>query len=212
LSAVARRYGVSAVTGLVDAGCLGDLAVLKPPHPAAVLVTWHLGPAGAISAAFDRVGIDALAVVRRPLAALDGRGAYVLAGGGEAERAAALWRAVRYLKDGGLVVIAADGLAGDRSRPVTFLGRRVLLARGPFVLARLSGAPLIPIVSGWTPEGQIRVQIGSTLDVGVPPAAGEAFETAAAAATASWIEGRVVESPTDLRPHTLRWLRAAPRA
>jgi lauroyl/myristoyl acyltransferase len=151
-------------------------------------------------------------VVRHPLAALDGCGAYVLAGGGEAERAAALWRAVRYLKDGGLVLIAADGLAGDRTRPVEFLGRRILLARGPFVLARLSGAPLIPIVASWTSDRQIRVEQGSALDVGVPPSNGEAFEAAAARATASWMERRVLQSPRELRPHTIRWLQTAPRA
>jgi hypothetical protein len=95
---------------------------------------------------------------------------------------------------------------------VEFLGRRILLARGPFVLARLSGAPLIPIVAGWTADRHIRVERGSGLDVGVPPSGGEAFETAAARVTASWMERRVLQSPGELRPHTIRWLQSAPLA
>ncbi len=213
LSAVVRRRGLSAATSLVDPASLPPLERLaSSTRTAAVLVTWHLGPGCGISAAFDQVGVGSLAIVRRPPPAVDRRSEVVLAGGGEAERIAALWRAVRHLKDGGLVVIAADGLSGERLRHVTFLGRRIRLARGPFVLARLSGAPIVPLVARWTPEGLIRVELGCPLNIDAVPADGEPFEVAAATATAAWMEARVLQSPGELRPHTLRWLAGSPRA
>jgi lauroyl/myristoyl acyltransferase len=211
VSAVARRHGISAVTGLVDAGSLPALAPLLDRRAPGVVVTWHLGPGCGLSAAFELLGIASLAIVRRPLPAMDQRSQTVLTGGGEADRTAALWRAVRHLKEGGLVVIAADGLSGERGRRVGFLGRGIRLARGPFVLARLSGAPILPVVTSWTRDTSIRAELGPPLDIVPSPADGDAFEEAAAAATASWMEQRVLRSPEEMRPHTLRWLAVSPR-
>lgn len=54
---------------------------------------------------------------------------------------------IKALRDGELVAVSGDRLFSDqqRSTEVEFLGRRCRVPSGPYVLAGLSGAPIVPI-------------------------------------------------------------------
>jgi lauroyl/myristoyl acyltransferase len=130
-----------------------------------------------------------------------------------ASRAAALKRAVDHVKDGGIVVATIDGPGGSSTGEVTCLGRRIVLRRGPFVLTRLTRAPLIPVVCAWTPRGQIEVRHGPPIDPAWDPAlAGTGLETAMAARIASWLDGYLRDEPQEIWLSTLRHFLAAPLA
>jgi lauroyl/myristoyl acyltransferase len=48
---------------------------------------------------------------------------------------------------------------------VSLLGRPFLLSRGPFALARLSGAPIVPLVARWQ-GGRARIFVGARTAAG----------------------------------------------
>ncbi|MEJ2659792.1 MAG: lysophospholipid acyltransferase family protein [Desulfobacteraceae bacterium] len=65
---------------------------------------------------------------------------------------------IRFLQNGGLVSMAGDVVWRDDQRTIAgeFLGRRVRIPEAPFVLALVSGAPLIVFFAFRTPEGRYR--------------------------------------------------------
>ena len=103
--------------------------------------------------------------------------------------------ALLHLKERGFVVLALDGVQGP-GLPVSCLGQRLELARGPFALARLSGAPLCPLVARWE-RGRIGIVVGDEL-------AAKEGEEAFAAAAARWLERYLVASPVEVRLGLLR--------
>jgi lauroyl/myristoyl acyltransferase len=214
LMALARRHGVRPAAALLRADATASFEPFGQPSRPVVLATWHFGPPVGLAAAFDVLETRVLALARhRPPAT--GRGLDVVAtGGSEQGRASALWRAVQHLKAGRQVLIAADGQGGERTTEVACLGRVVRLARGPFVLARLSGAPIVPLVPRWD-GGRIAVHVGAPIDPAAPGGVlrhdARAFEAAAAAAMAAWIERCFLEWPADMRPQTITWLARSPR-
>jgi hypothetical protein len=213
LTAKLRRRGLGVLRDLVDERsreALSRLSTLSGPR---VAVTWHLGPPHGLLTALREAELPAMGVVRRPYAFTVEYARFVYTAGGPDARMAALWNATQYLRDGGIVVIAADGLEGERTTAFTCLGRRMSFGRGPFVLARLSGAVVLPTVSCWEPGGRIGVRVGTPLQV-VRTAAmsSEDYESALAVAAARWFEDYVTAHPTELRPHALRWLCSYPRA
>jgi hypothetical protein len=213
LAAKIRRRGVSVVLDLVDARSCEKFGALNEIAGPRVAVTWHVGPPHGLLAAIRHLRMPALGVIRRRYEWLDEHADLVCTGGASDERAAALWTATRYLNDGGVVVIAADGLEGERTAPFTCLGRRMSLGRGPFVLARLSGAVVVPTVSCWEPGGRIGVKVGTPLQIGRAPGMSNVdYENALAFAAARWFEEYILARPAELRPHSLRWLCSYPRA
>lgn len=131
--------------------------------------------------------------------------------GGEQGRAAAFLQAYASLQGGGFVAAALDVLPGapGTGLPVSLLGRRLELARGPFALARLTGAPILPLAAR-------RCRGGMEIVAGEPVAAGErAGEMGAAAregelagAVAAWFEIYLRGSPGELGLGLLRNLLA----
>ena len=92
---------------------------------------------------------------------------------------------------------------------VPCLGRSVPLARGPFALARLTRARLVPAVARWNDAGRIDIVVGQALgmDSAGPPAI---VEASAAASAGRWFDGYAREHPQELWFCTLRWLASAP--
>jgi lauroyl/myristoyl acyltransferase len=128
-----------------------------------------------------------------------------VAQGAEA-RAAAFARAVQRVRNGGLVVMAADVDEAELTAPVPCLARAVRMARGPFALARITGAPLIPIVACWNDE-RITVVAGDALR---GDGCNRELEASYAAAAVGWLADVLRGSPEQIRLYSLRWLLDAP--
>ena len=130
-----------------------------------------------------------------------------------ASRAGALKRAIDHLRAGGLVVATLDGPGGTSTGEVTCLGRRIVLRRGPFTLARITGMPLVPVVCAWTRQHRIEVRIAAPI-ARLPGAdlAATALEDDMAAVTARWLDAYLRAEPQEIWLSTLRHYLAAPRA
>ncbi|MEM9296063.1 MAG: lysophospholipid acyltransferase family protein [Planctomycetota bacterium] len=69
------------------------------------------------------------------------------------------------LARGAAVLIQADRcMPGQRGAPTPFLHGQVALPDGPAKLARLSGAPVLPIASVVEPDGRTRLRIAPAID------------------------------------------------
>lgn len=202
------RFRNRAAIALVAHGGVAALAELlldedasEPPLMArrtggVILAAFHLGAHFGVGAALHRWGTPCLSLPDQPLIDVE-------------TRARNLKLAVESLREGRAVLAALDAPGGSSTVPVPCLGRRVVLRRGPLALARLSGAPILPIVAQWTPEGRIRVTLGEPLDLSLIQHG--SFEERAALAAAAWLERHVASHPGDLWAYTLRNLSASPR-
>jgi lipid A biosynthesis acyltransferase len=75
--------------------------------------------------------------------------------------AAAFYRALSTLRRGGCVLLLVDG-ARRAGLEVSLLGRATSLWRGAFALARMTGAPIIPLVVRWN-GALVEVICGETI-------------------------------------------------
>ncbi len=126
--------------------------------------------------------------------------------GDDQRRAAAFRRALVHLARGGFVVVALDVVPGPGFR-VPCLGRTIELARGPFAMARLASAPLVPLVARWRRNG-VEVEIGEALAGGAPDSGAEAWESALAASAGRWLESYLLAFPAEIGLGLLRSLLA----
>jgi lauroyl/myristoyl acyltransferase len=128
--------------------------------------------------------------------------------GDDQRRAASFQRALAHLAGGGFVVLALDVVQGA-GLPVPCLGRTLALARGPFALARLAGAPLVPLVplvARWR-RGGVEAEAGEP--IAVDPKLGPADrERALAESAGRWLERYLLSSPSELSLGLLRILLA----
>jgi hypothetical protein len=185
-----QRTGLERVRSLVRTP--PELPELRPPL---VLGFFHVGAAQALGAAIERLPGPVLLLRQgspyapRPpvhLATTEGDGQH---------RAAAFRRALAHLAAGGFVVVAFDVVPGPGFR-VPCLGRTIELARGPFAMARITGAPLVPLVARWRRNG-VEVEIGEALAGGLETDP-KAMEVALAASAARWLERYLLESPAEI--------------
>ncbi len=175
-----------------------DPSRLSPPL---VLATFHIGPLPALGALVQRLPGPAAIVTN--VSGVPTRGAAVLsAKGSEGHRVAAATEAARILRSGGFALLAVDGFATARV-PVTLFGRETSLSAGAFALARLAGAPVLPIAARWQGMG-VRFEYGDL----IPSGAAEAM----AASVAVWLEGYLYRNPGELTPAVAKLLRSAPVA
>ena len=201
---MARRLGLSFLRDLVDPASLASLRpFLDKP---AIFVGWHVGPPFAVTGAFDAIGLHGL-VLR--LTTTYGTRTLEVApvGGGRGDRSAAFRRALRRLEQGGVVLVTADARDVSATAPVSCFGRARTMARGPFALARLSGAPLVPLAPRLDGDRLVRLAIGPPL---IGEGTGQALETSLAAGAAAWLEAFLRHSPEQLRRCVLEWLLEAP--
>jgi len=207
----ALRFRNRAAIALVHGGRIAQLAGLVrwPADQACrevfvrdggrVIVTWHVGAMYGIRAALHSLGKPVLNLRDLPLRDFN-------------ERARALKKAVDHLRAGGLVTAMLDGPGGTSTSSVTCLRRRIVFRRGPFVLGRMTGAPLIPVVCNWTRDGRIAVRTASPLESSVRAITAPAIEDALAASAAAWLDQYLRAQPHQLWLYTLRNFTAAPPA
>ena len=183
--ALLARRGPEGVTGLLGAG------VGAPGFPApAVLLTFHVGLLHLLGEALAAREREILVVRHSPLYAVRPGQRIAFAGGGAGERAAALKEAVDHLRDGGSVLVAADGEEGETvERPC--LGGVLRLGRGAFAMARLAKVPLLPVVAR-PARGRVTVEVGE-------PVAGPVE-------AAVWLEEFLRRAPGELGLGLLRHL------
>jgi hypothetical protein len=79
----------------------------------------------------------------------------------ERARVAGFHRALTTLRGGGSVCIPIEG----DTVQAAVLGRSLLMSRGPFALARLSGAPIVPLLARWS-GGRVRIHAGHAIAAG----------------------------------------------
>ncbi len=185
-----QRTGLERVRSLVRTP--RELPELRPPL---ILGFFHVGAVQALGAAIERLPGPVLLLrqgspyMPRPPVHLE-----TTEGDGQ-HRAAAFRRALAHLSAGGFVVVALDVVPGPGFR-VPCLGRTIELARGPFAMARLTGAPLVPLVARWRQSG-MEIEIGEALSAGLETDP-KAMEIALAASAARWLERYLLESPAEI--------------
>jgi hypothetical protein len=204
----AVRFKNRAAIALLQRRGLESLARLTEPasdpgYPVAdlaggaILLAFHAGAQFGVGATMHRLRRRTMTVRNLPV-------------GDAHERTRALRRSVDELRAGTIVIAAVDGPGGASTDALTCLGRRIVLRRGPFMLARLVRVPLIPVVARWTAGGRILMHAGEPLDA-TDRGSADATERHLAAATARWFEARLAEHPGDVWPYTLANFVAAPR-
>jgi hypothetical protein len=170
------------------------LAELQPP---VILVFAHVGPYRAVGAALAELPGDVLALDRGGVGPTPGI-TVTDAGDDEWGRARAFHRAVAMLRSGASVLLAIDGYEAS-TLEVPMLGGVITLARGPFALARMTGAPIVPIAARWR---------GSSAEIAcgdlIPP---NASERVTAAATAAWLERYLRRFPGEISATTVEFFR-----
>lgn len=173
-----------------------DPCTLRPPL---VLATFHIGPLPALGALVQRLPGPAAIVTNRP--GVPTRGAAVLsATGSEGQRVAAATEAARIVRSGGFALLLVDGV-GNARVPITLFGHETSLAAGAFALARLAGAPVLPIAVRW--QGMhVRFECGDL----IPSAAAETM----AASVAAWLEGYLYRNPGEFTRAIATLLRPDP--
>jgi len=107
---------------------------------------------------------------------------------------------LRALRAGRLVAMQGDRDFGGPGIPATFFGERVRFPRGPFLVAMLTGAPLVPTFIRYTAEYEFEASIHAPIEVPSGGAAGNR-ESHLAAAVQQW--ATVLES--EIRAHPTQW-------
>jgi hypothetical protein len=177
-----RHYGTRALHAMLLPS--RELDALAPPS---ILVTFHTGPIQAFSAVLERLG--------RTVVLREGRHSQtveVVDTSGD-RGALAVVRGVRWLRDGGFVFLALDPHTASWVH-APFRGKTLRLARGAFALARLSGAPIVPVVTRWR---------GSRIELVMGDAMHGDDEQALAARVAQWLESYLDAHPGEISPRTL---------
>lgn len=113
---------------------------------------------------------------------------------------AAFTEAARILRGGGAVLLVVDGFGSARV-PMRLFDRDVMVSAGAFRLARLAGAPILPIAVRWRGRG-VSFDTGGSIRPGEPEAM--------AAALAAWLEDYLRRRPGELTYPLVRLLRSAP--
>ena len=193
-----RRAGFQAVRPLVRIP--ESFARLRPPL---VLGTFHVGAVQALGPALEGLPGPVLALRQGILHPLRPPVEVASTEGDEQRRAAVFQRALTHLGAGGFVVLALDVTPGPGLR-VSCLNRPLELARGPFALSRLAGAPLMPLVARWR-RGGVEIVTGEELAPSPAPR-GRDGEGALAASAADWLERYLREAPEEIGLGLLRAL------
>ena len=106
----------------------------------------------------------------------------------------------RCVKSGGFVLMALDGIVGGPSIPVEFLGATTYFRRGIATLHQITGAPVIPMMGRWGPDGGMDCIVNEPF--AMPDSQGMTGEERARAlmtVAARWLEAHVRSHPGELR-------------
>jgi hypothetical protein len=148
------------------------------PEPPMVLVSFHIGAYRSVTRLLERLSAPVFlladVVGRRPLP----RVTMFAIGDSPSRRLMGMKLALDELRAGRFVFLFIEG-GKSSAVPVTISGRSHGLARGPFVLARLAGVPVLPLVARWR-GGKVQYTFGRPIEV--------ADEATMAAAVAGWFD------------------------
>jgi len=164
-------------------------------HPPFILGFFHVGAPQALGAVFEWLPVPVLALrlgIRKP--AVPTLTVLTIEGSTQ-QRALVFSRAMAHLQACGVVASALDFVSGP-SLTVPFLGRSLELARGPFAMARLTGAPLVPLAARWH-GGIVDVEVGDEL-VADGFSSPEICERKLATAAAGWLENYLRSDPGEM--------------
>lgn len=194
-----RRAGLEPLRPLVRTS--GSFATLRPPL---ILGTFHAGAVHALGPALERLPAPVLALRQGPLFVPRPPLEVATTEGDDQSRAALFHRAIEHLGRGGFVAMALD-IAPGPGLQAACLGRPLVLARGPFALARLTGAPVVPLVGRWR-GSEVEIVTGEALVPETPDSAAgpEAWEIALAASAARCLERYLLASPAEISLGLLR--------
>jgi hypothetical protein len=209
LVAIARRRGLGILQDLVDPSSVEGLRPFVGGTPA-IFACWHVGPPFGLAGAFEAAGLHLL-LLRHTLSYGTTPMLEVAAvQGGPGARRAAFRQAIARLRGGGSVLLPLDAGDAGQTEPVACFGRARPMTRGPFALARITGAPVVPLAARLDADRMVRVAVGSPL-AGIGETGDvRAFEAALAAGAAAWLEAFLRASPAQLRRCSLQWLLEAP--
>ncbi|HEY9420211.1 MAG TPA: hypothetical protein VIW92_02265, partial [Thermoanaerobaculia bacterium] len=182
LVACILREGLEPVRPLVRAPVFDGL---RPPL---ILGTFHVGAVHALGPALEHLPGPVLALRHGPMYTPRPPVEIETTEGDDQRRAVAFQRMLDSLKGSGFVVTALDVAPGASLR-VPCLGHTLTLARGPFALARITGAPMVLLAARWQ-GGEVEVETG-------PPLGPMDSEAGLAEAAASWLERYLLASPAE---------------
>ena len=120
---------------------------------------------------------------------------YMSTGGGELARITAAKRAGDVLRDGGFVCMVLDNGEGNARTPIAVFGRTFWVSSGAFRLARITAAPIVPVIAEWR-EGRMDIVLGTPI--------APAEEAAMAGNLAAWLDD--VFPPGERRSRLISWL------
>lgn len=173
----------------------------RDPRPVVVAV-WHAGLVGALPAALAQCGRSGVMLHLHGEPAPYRSFEVVGTGVQPHERARALLRAVKTLRAGDTVIVVAGvGGADTPHVEVPLLGRRVRVAPGVAMMARLANAAIVP-VEVHLRRGRIVVEVFEPLATG-------ADDTATTTTLVAFFEARIAADPSALwRNELLRIVKA----
>ena len=119
----------------------------------AIVAFWHHGATHVITLALQSIGVPVMVVggrtqpewIMRTLSPET----KIIPSRGPRESALALKLSLDRLRKNGVVMMPADGVSGHVSMRAPFLGRSVPMTNGMAALARLTGAPILPVLTTW---------------------------------------------------------------
>ncbi|HEX2835827.1 MAG TPA: hypothetical protein VHW00_22655 [Thermoanaerobaculia bacterium] len=168
---------------------LPDARIAKLPHPL-IIGTFHLGALAAVGSMFAELPSNVLVLratpkFTKPLPHVT----IETTRGDEQHRARVFHRAIQFLQDGHFVFVPLDPEESARLA-APFRGRTLQLARGPFALARITGAPILPMIARWN-GWSVELVLGEII-----PASSDEAQLAAAAA--KWLEDYLDRHPSEI--------------
>jgi len=149
-----------------------------------VLVSLHIGSHRAVGRLLERLPAPVFALadaVPRPRPSVN---AFAI-GDSPSLRLMGMKLALDELRAGRFVFLFIEG-GKSSAVQVTIYGRSHGLARGPFVLARLAGVPVLPLAARWR-GGKVQYTLGRPIEV--------ADEATMAAAVAGWFDDYMSAHP-----------------
>ncbi len=161
-----------------------------------IFAAFHAGPLAVLGKVLAELPGDVVALHRNRWRE-HSRVTLLNAGDDDWARARAFHTAVLTLRSGGYVFVAVDGY-NPSTVEATLLGRTVWLARGAFALARISGAPIVPLAVHWN-GAKAETVLGDPIPF-------HGTEEATAAATTRWFEAYLRRHPGEVSRRTIELL------
>jgi lauroyl/myristoyl acyltransferase len=150
-----------------------------------IVSTFHIGPTLALGVLSEWLQGESLVLRGRQQ-------------GTDQDRAVTFHRAIERLRANGFVILALDPHEAHRIA-APFLGGTLQLARGPFAMARVARAPIVPVVARWI-GNEIELVVGEPLHGGDD-------EQALAASAGRWLGEYLGGRPEELSSRILELLR-----